>query len=98
MSQITEQSKNLVLKEIHKRNEEALVSFCETVVKYHPTFEERKNLVYKVGNYRNQGIHASVISSNGLVCAYDTVWVEKDQKFLFEIWFWCFEADLDEAS
>ena len=98
MSQITEQSKNLVLKETHKRNEEALVSFCETVVKYHPTFEERKNLVYKVGNYRNQGIHASVISSNGLICAYDTVWVEKDQKFLFEIWFWCFEADLDEAS
>ncbi len=98
MSQITEQSKNLVLKEVHKRNEETLVSFCETVVKYHPTFEERKNLVYKVGNYRNQGIHASVISSNGLICAYDTVWVEKDQKFLFEIWFWCFEADLDEAS
>ena len=98
MSQITEQSKNLVLKEIHKRNEEALVSFCETVVKYHPTFEERKNLVYKVGNYRNQGIHASVISSNGLICAYDTVWVEDDKRFIFEIWFWCFEKDLDQAS
>ena len=50
MSQITEQSKNLVLKEVHERNEEALVSFCETVVRYHPSFEERKNLVYKVGN------------------------------------------------
>ena len=98
MVENSQQIQSLVFEEIHKRDEVALVTFCEKVVKYHPTFEERKKLVYKVGNYRNQGIHASVVTSNGLICAYDTVWIEKENRFKFDIWFWCYETDLDQAS
>ena len=40
--------------EKHKRRKVAMVSFSETVVQYHPTFEARKALVEKIGNYRNK--------------------------------------------
>ena len=98
MSQELDQSQPLFLKEKHKRREVAIVSFSETVVQYHPTFEARKALVEKIGNYRNEMILASVIPSNGIMCAYNTRWVDEDHRFEFLIWFYCFEEDIEQWS
>ena len=96
MSQLPNQP--LYLKEIHKRREEAIVHFSETIVKYHPTFELRETLVNKVGNYTNEMILGSVIPSNGVMCAFETRWVDEENRFEFLIWFHCFEKEIEQWS
>ena len=83
------------LVETHIRLEKAVVSFCERVVFFYPSFDARAALVDNIGDLMNMGHKSSYISNNIAVLHFEAKWVEDKMQFEITVRYIGFETDVD---
>ena len=83
------------LVETHTRLERAVVSFCERVVFFYPSFHARAALVDNIGDLMNKGHKSSYITNNIAVLHYLAEWVEDKMQFEITVRYIGFETDVD---
>ena len=81
--------------ETHKRLEKAVVSFCERVVFFYPSFHSRAALVDNIGDLMNKGHKSSYITNNIAVLHFESKWVEDKMQFEITVGYIGFETDVD---
>ena len=81
--------------ETHKRLEKAVVSFCERVVFFYPSFHARAALVDNIGDLMNKGHKSSYITNNIAVLHFESKWVEDKMQFEITVGYIGFETDVD---
>ena len=83
------------LVETHTRPEKAVVSFCERVVFFYPSFDARAALVDNIGDLMNKGHKSSYITNNIAVLHFEAKWVEDKIQFEITVRYIGFETDVD---
>ena len=83
------------LVENHTRLEKAVVSFCERVVFFYPSFDARAALVDNIGDLMNKGHKSSYITNNIAVLHFEAKWVEDKMQFEITVGYIGFETDVD---
>ena len=85
----------IYLVETHTRLETAVVSFCERVVFFYPSFDARAALVDNIGDLMNKGHKSSYITNNIAVLLFESEWVEDKMQFEITVRYIGFETDVD---
>ena len=85
----------IYLVETHTRLETAVVSFCERVVFFYPSFDARAALVDNIGDLMNKGHKSSYITNNIAVLLFESEWVEDKMHFEITVRYIGFETDGD---
>ena len=83
------------LVETHTRLEKAVVSFCERVVFFYPSFQARSALVDNIGDLMNKGHKSSYITNNIAVLFFKSEWVPDKIRFEISVRYIGFETDVD---
>ncbi|MDB2388267.1 hypothetical protein N9W47_03320 [Alphaproteobacteria bacterium] len=83
------------LVETHIKLERAIVSFCERVVFFYPSFDARAALVDNIVDLMNKGHKSSYITNKIAVLYYDAEWVEDKMQFEITVRYIGFETDVD---
>ena len=85
----------IYLVETHTRLERAVVSFCERVVFFYPSFDARAALVGNISDLMNKGHKSSYITNNIAVLLFESEWVEDKMQFEITVRYIGFETDVD---
>ena len=83
------------LVETHTRLERAVVSFCERVVFFYPSFHARSALVDNIWDLMNKGHKSSYITNKIAVLFFEAEWVEDKMHFEITVRYIGFETDVD---